>query len=307
MANRFLREAVRLRPAAAACLALMAAATAWAGTRREVRPQELEVASATPPTVTESYGSDPLQAGDLRLPPGKGPFPLAVMIHGGCWTKGFATRKGLAPLASELTRRGLATWNVEYRQVGDSGAGWPGTFLDWAVAADHVRQLAKRHPIDLTRVVAVGHSAGAHAALWLAARGRLPADSPVRGGPPLPLRAVVAIDGVADIARFIGVQAEVCGKAVMEPFMGGDPSQQPDRYAQGNPFALLPLGAPTVLVASEVMSPDEAERVAAAARERKDTVVVLALKDAWHFNMLMPGTPSSELTIASILDAAGSR
>jgi hypothetical protein len=120
---------------------------------------------------------------------------------------------------------------------------------------------------------------------------------------------VVAIDGVADIARFIDVQAEVCGKAVMEPFMGGDPSQQPGRYAQGNPFALLPLGVPIVLVAPEVMAPDEAERVAAAARGRKDAVVVLALnlKDAWHFNMLMPGTPSSERTITSILDAAGSR
>jgi acetyl esterase/lipase len=38
------------------------------------------------------------------------------------------------------------------------------------MAADHLQWLAKTEPLDLTRVIAVGHSAGGHAAAWLTAR-----------------------------------------------------------------------------------------------------------------------------------------
>ncbi len=32
-----------------------------------------------------SYGSDPSQFGELRLPQRKGPYPVVVVIHGDCW------------------------------------------------------------------------------------------------------------------------------------------------------------------------------------------------------------------------------
>jgi acetyl esterase/lipase len=121
------------------------------------------------PTLVAAYGSDPHQVGELRLPPGKGPFPVVEVVHGGCWTKGFATRKNTAALASALTALGYATWNIEYRQIGDEGAGWPGTFKDWAAATDYLRVLAKSQPISLTRVAVVGHSAGAHGSHRVAA------------------------------------------------------------------------------------------------------------------------------------------
>jgi acetyl esterase/lipase len=120
-------------------------------------------------TKTEAYGPDPLQVGDLRIlrmPKGLGPFPVAVIVHGDCWTKGFATLSYMSPLASALTDAGIATWNVEYRQVGDAGGGWPGTYLDWAAASHHLRILAKSYALDLKRVIAIGHSAGASGAFW---------------------------------------------------------------------------------------------------------------------------------------------
>src|SRR5690349_3010512 len=38
------------------------------------------------PVPAIAYGSDPMQIGELRLPPGiEGPFPVVVLIHGDCW------------------------------------------------------------------------------------------------------------------------------------------------------------------------------------------------------------------------------
>ena len=41
------------------------------------------------PLARIPYGDDPLQFGDLRLPPGDGPHPVVVVIHGGCWRPAF--------------------------------------------------------------------------------------------------------------------------------------------------------------------------------------------------------------------------
>jgi acetyl esterase/lipase len=52
-----------------------------------------------------------------------------------------------------------------------------------ALGADYLRELAPSTPIDLKRVIAIGHSAGGHLAAWLAARTRLPKSSEVDAGP----------------------------------------------------------------------------------------------------------------------------
>ena len=114
--------------------------------------RDVDALPASAPTLVAAYGSDPHQVGELRLPPGKGPFAVVEVVHGGCWTKGFATLKNTAALASALTSLGYATWNIEYRQIGDKGAGWPGTFKDWAAATDYLQVLAQSQPISLGRV-----------------------------------------------------------------------------------------------------------------------------------------------------------
>ncbi|MFY8075704.1 MAG: alpha/beta fold hydrolase, partial [Sphingorhabdus lacus] len=127
---------------------------------------KLAASKANAPTSTLRYGSDDLRSGQLRIPEGKGPFPVAVVVHGGCWTKGFDTLAGMAAVSEALAKRGIATWNIEYRQLGDAGAGWPGTFEDVGAGIDHLVDLAKTHPLNLKQVTIVGHSAGAHLALW---------------------------------------------------------------------------------------------------------------------------------------------
>ena len=252
-------------------------------------PRDLAQRPASRPVLTEAYGPDPLQIGDLRMPKGRGPFPLAIIIHGGCFTKGFATKTYMAPLASALADQGIATWNIEYRQVGDSGGGWPGTYLDWGAASDHVKQLASRYPLDLDRIVAVGHSAGATAALWIAARSSLPPTSEVRGGSPLKLAAAVAIDGPVDLAEWIGADQQICGKPVVANLLGGKPQAVPDHFAQGSPIALLPIKVPQFLIVSTVLTDGEARQYRHAAQAAGDHVAITLLNDAGHFDMLAPG------------------
>jgi acetyl esterase/lipase len=251
-------------------------------------PRDVDKLPVSEPTLTQQYGAEALQFGELRLPAGAGPFPVAIVIHGGCWTKGFATVRNTAPIATALARNKIATWNIEYRQVGDTGGGWPGTFLDWGAAADHVRVLAKSHPLDLARVIVVGHSAGAHAALWVAARHRLPADSAVRQGEPLPISAAVAIDGPCDLIGFVGFDARVCGGPVVAALMGGTPAAQPERYRQASPPSLLPLGVPQFVVGSSLLTPAKAQEYQKSAQAKGDKVEVLSLPTG-HFEVIAPG------------------
>ena len=125
--------------------------------------------SSGQPGMKIAYGSDPLQFGELHVPAGEGPFPVVIFIHGGCWLAEYditTTR----PLAGALRDQGIAVWNLEYRRVGNPGGNYPGLLLDIGSGTDHLKQLASDYPLDLSRVIVMGHSAGGHLALWTGAR-----------------------------------------------------------------------------------------------------------------------------------------
>src|SRR3954468_4334627 len=190
-----------------------------------------------------AYGPDPLQFGELRLPRGRGPFPVAVVIHGGCWISHFADLQQTSPLASALTDAGIATWNIEYRKIGDPAGGWPNMYRDVSAATDFVRTLAPKHNLDLQRVIVLGHSAGGHLAIWVAARHRLPADSPLRlSSAPLPLRVAINLDGWPDLHRVIEAGGTSCGEPALEGVIGGKLPAAEKNFRQVSVTNLLPLG-----------------------------------------------------------------
>lgn len=256
-------------------------------------------AQATKPLATIAYGSSELQVADLRLPEGKGPFPVAVVLHGGCFMASVDKRAGIAAFADALTDQGFATWNVEYRRVGDPGGGWPGTFQDVAAAIDKLAEVAPRYNLDLNRVTLVGHSAGAYFALWAASRARL--DPPWRGVTVRPT-SVVAIDGPGALAPFVGVDAQVCGRPVIVPLMGGTPSEKPDEYRVAEPQAHLPLGMQQLLVAADLG--DLMKPYIAAAKASADPVMTLAPPGANHFDIVTPSTTNGKAVVAFIVENA---
>lgn len=158
-----------------------------------------------------TYGSDPQQFGDLWLPGGTGPHPLLILIHGGCWLGDVPAFDLMNPMAKALRDAGIAVWNIEYRRLGQTGGGYPGTFQDVAAAIDHVRTLAVPHRLDLARVAIAGHSAGGHLAVWAAGRPNLPAGSPLKTADPLPLRGVVSLAGIVDLRDYRERGPAACG------------------------------------------------------------------------------------------------
>lgn len=239
------------------------------------------------PDFRLSYGDDPLQFGELRLPEAPGPHPVAVVIHGGCWLAEYDLAY-MSALAAALAEDGVATWSIEYRRVGDPGGGWPGTFADVAAAADHLRELADEHHLDLDRVLAVGHSAGGHLALWLAGRHRLGAEDDLCGTAPLPLVGAVALAGIPDLAAYAAPTG--CGSAVA-PLLGGEPSEVPERLRRASPIELAPLGVPQILIIGgldTIVPREQADRYEAVAGDGGDRVVIREIPEAGHFELVVP-------------------
>jgi acetyl esterase/lipase len=272
---------------------LLAGLTVSASQAQRLRPRDVDALPSKAADTKIPYGPDDQQFGELRLPKGNGPFPVAVVIHGGCWVSTFATLQNTAALADALRDAGIATWNIEYRRLDNAGGGWPGTFTDIGDATDFVREIAKAHPLDLARVVTIGHSAGGHLALWAAARSQLPKGSPLQGENPLPLRAAIALGGPGDLRGFQSYAQKICGaENVIDKLMGGAPDDVKDRYAQGSPVELLPLGVRQVLIVGAddgVMPASARESYKAAAKKAGDTVEVLVVPGG-HFEVIAPTT-----------------
>lgn len=246
------------------------------------------------------YGDGKYQFGDLRLPDADEPYPLVIAIHGGYWR----SRYDLAYLGhacAALGRRGVATWNIEYRRVGRTGGGWPGTFADVALAADYTRELVSEYPIDRTRVVAMGHSAGGHLACWLATRHNLPTESELYREYPLALRGVVSLAGVLDLRR--AWELRLSANATQE-LLRESPESEPARYAAASPIELLPAGIPQTLIhgdADDSVPIELSRRYAEAARERGDTVILSELPRTGHFEVVDPRAPQWKVVEEAVL------
>ena len=254
------------------------------------RPTDVATQQASP-AIRIRYGPAPSQFGDLRLPGTSGPHPVVVGLHGGWWRAAFGLEPH-GPLCAALTADGFATWNVEYRRVGEEGGGWPGTFEDVGRAADFLAELAPAHDLDLSRIVTVGFSAGGHLALWVAGRHRLASGHPLRPRAPVQLRGAVSLAGAVDLAHCAKMGL---GEHAAAKLLGGKPGDVPERYAAGSPSSLLPLGVPQSLLhgtADDVVPHEVSRRHHAAAVSAGDDAELQLLPGVDHFQLIDPLAPT---------------
>ncbi len=261
-----------------------------------------------PEIIHLHYGSDAMQFGELRLPPGKGPFPVVVLIHGGCWYSQPSSLSVMNDLAVALTQSGVATWNIEYRGANNPGGGWPGTFDDISHGVDFVRIMAPKFHLNLNRIVVTGHSAGGHLALWAAARSKLPQNSLLYSANVLPIRGVVDLAGPGSLNSFYMMPNHGCGKKVYFQLFGGPPTEKPERYQQASPIDLLPLGIKQILITGEndtVVPPTLGEEYLQQARKLNDKVQFIKIKNAGHVELVDTKSDSWPIVKKSIFDLLG--
>ena len=287
--------------AVAAALALILGGTAMAAPMRYADFQRLVQPPAPGPILP--YGTDPLQHVELWKPAGKGPFPAVLMLHGGCWQTGVAKADIMHLLAADLVKRGIAVWNVEYRGVDVPGGGYPGTFEDVAAAADMLGRDGPRLGLDTRRVVAVGHSAGGHLALWLAGRHRIARTSVLWSADPLPIVGVLSQGGLPDLPLAKSDAAEACGADTVDRLVGPRTEAHPDPYADTSADRLLPNGVAQALISGAqdpIAPPRFAEAWVAKAHTAGDRVTSAIVPEQGHFELITPGTPAWTAELALI-------
>jgi acetyl esterase/lipase len=235
----------------------------------------------TPASAKLVYGDDnpDLQYGLLWLPDkpaSDSSAPLVVLIHGGCWLNAYDIQHTFA-LSSALAEAGYAVWSIEYRRSGDEGGGWPGSFDDIRKAFAFTSTL-HAYPVDLERMVIMGHSAGGHLALLTAS-----GNAHIRG--------VIGLAAITDIVEYSrGLNS--CQTATID-FMAGVFEDRTEAYIAANP-AGKPVQARTLLLQGDVDSivPLEQSQLKGA------TPVVL--EGAGHFDWVHPGTAAYQLLLSTL-------
>ncbi len=254
------------------------------------------------------YGEGPCQFGDLWIPrteEGASGSPLVVFFHGGWWKSKYDLEYA-GHLCAELKSLGIAVWSVEYRRVGETGGGWPMTFVDAAAGLEFVATLAESYSIDLERVVTMGHSAGGHLAFWSAGKGRIGVGEMKLPVSRVKLTGAIALAGAVDLRMTI----ELAGEGVfahdrdeISALMGGTPEVVPERYERGNPGDLLPFGVPQILIQGtedDQIPPGLPARWAKAAEEAGDDVRVEMIAGADHMDVVDPESEAWEVVRAAV-------
>lgn len=243
-----------------------------------------------PPDRREAYGSDSNQFVELRLPRGKGPYPVLLNLHGGYWRAKYDLAHA-GHLCEALRAVGIATFNAEYRRVGDQGGGWPGTFADVRSAYRYVRQEAARFQLDRKRLVVMGHSAGGQLAFCLAAH-------------ETSLRRVMALAGVVDLRKAFALH--LSHDAVVE-FLGGTPDAVPEHYREADPMELKIPQARQWLIhgTDDDTVPVEFSRNYVEQKKSSESVQLIEITRCGHFELIDPGSAAFKQVTAAVLSALG--
>jgi acetyl esterase/lipase len=254
-----------------------------------------------PPDEGVAYGADPNQFVEVRLPRVKGPYPALMNIHGGFWRAKYdLTHAG--HLCEAVRGLGVATFNVEYRRVGNNGGGWPGTFSDIRSACRFVQQASGRFHLDANRLVVMGHSAGGQLALCLAAH-------------ETSVSRVISLAGVVDLKRAFALH--LSNDAVVD-FLGGKPDAVPEHYRDADPMELsIPHARQWLLHGREddTVPPDFSrdyakykstavtDRGKDAPARKSETVELREIEQAGHFELIDPASEAFRHVTAAVLAA----
>lgn len=207
-----------------------------------------------------------------------------MLIHGGCWLSQY-DRYYMGHLAQALVDRGYRVYNIGYRRVGDDGGGYPGTFEDVSQAFQFVKRDVMERGGDASNIHVVGHSAGGHLALWLAAS---------EGS----VGRVVGLAAISDLSEYARGTGS-CQTAAPR-LMGGLPEDVPAAYKASDPMLIAKPRAEIVLISAEndgIVPPSHNDGY-----KMKTNAKHVVLTGVGHFDLVAPMSSVWREVVTLIID-----
>ncbi|MEU7571601.1 prolyl oligopeptidase family serine peptidase [Micromonospora sp. NPDC049240] len=259
-------------------------------------PREVLTRPAPPPDATVAYGDHPDQCADLRGPAGEGPArPLVIVVHGGFWRAEY-DRTHTGPMAAALAALGHPVAQLEYRRTGRPDSGWPDPLTDvlaGVAALPGLSAAAWPGRVASAPPILVGHSAGGHLALYVAAH------APETTG------GVLALAPVADLAEAYRLDLDSGAVAAL---VGGGPADVPERYSATDPSALVPMRTRTVVmhgVLDRQVPVSMSRSWVAADRAAGGSATLIELPECEHFGLIAPGSAAWPRVVAALRSLHG--
>jgi len=103
------------------------------------------------------YGSAGKAQLDLHVPDGAGPFPAAILVHGGGFDGG-SKNTNVRPLFEPLADAGFAWFSIDYRMAPEFR--FPAAIADLEAAIRWVKAHAAEYHVNPSKIAIIGESAG---------------------------------------------------------------------------------------------------------------------------------------------------
>jgi acetyl esterase/lipase len=201
-----------------------------------------------------TVGRDKVQL-DIAIPPGEGPFPCIVMLHGGAWQGG--SRKDLSVGDKDKNGKPMPSWIETVAMKGYVAAAvsyrlapkykFPAMIEDARAAVRFLRTNAKTYHVDPKKFGALGFSAGGHLSLLLGlcdkSAGFDVGDNTEVSGR---VQCVIDFFGPTDLSLYSvspGLQ-----DGYMVPFLGKECKTDPNCYKRASPLTYVAKDAPPILI-----------------------------------------------------------
>jgi acetyl esterase/lipase len=190
---------------------------------------------------------------DLARPQGDRSFPAIVFIHGGGWAGG--DRQGYRGQIQEAARRGYVAVTIDYRLMKFDQAKketttatpiFPAQIHDAKAAIRWVRANAQKYHVNSDRIGVTGGSAGGHLSLLVglaSPTANLEGDS----GNPGQSSRVQAVVNTFGPTEMVGCYEKSSVAWIFRLFLGGTPSEAPERYKAASPVTYVSKDAPPIL------------------------------------------------------------
>lgn len=231
-----------------------------------------------------------LQA-DIYQPATAGPFPVVVQIYGGAWQRG-------APDADAAFARYLATHRyvvvaIDYRHA--PRWQWPAQLVDVRTALAWVRAHVVQFGGDPTRLALIGRSSGAQLALVAAYTDTLP------------IRGVISYYGPVDLVDGYDhppVPDPLHVQSLEVAYLGGTPTEQPERYRAASPVSYAAVRQPPTLLIyagrDNVVLPRFGRLLHTRLQAGGTTAVLLEIPWAEHAFDAISAGPSAQLALGEV-------